>query len=251
MAQQFPSALNPRVGPVDLEFSTYDAAVAAGQDAFATNPLQSALSYFDLRAARKDEDAVALSLSEQSLIIEDAGLIDVLKPEEGETDRSLNMLIDMKREELARQTVMANAREGITSSAAMLGSGLFASLLDPINAAVGFVPLCSDVATARDNVGPVFCPRKGRCSRRCGCDRCRRTAGVLHRARPTSGLHCLRHVCEPGFWHSSRRRVGRRRRLFQRQIVTNRHTKTGCASNRQRHARGAANSFQFSSRAIS
>ena len=141
MAQQFPSALNPRVGPVDLEFSTYDAAVAAGQDAFATNPLQSALSYFDLRAARKDEDAIALSLSEQSLIIEDAGLIDVLKPEEGETDRSLNMLIDMKREELARQTVMANAREGITSSAAMLGSGLFASLLDPINAAVGFVPL--------------------------------------------------------------------------------------------------------------
>lgn len=141
MAQQFPSALNPRVGPVDLEFSTYDAAIAAGQDAFATNPLQSALSYFDLRAARKDEDAIALSLSEQSLIIEDAGLIDVLEPREGETYRSLEMLIAMKREELARKTVMANAREGIVSSTAMLGSGLFTSLLDPINAAVGFVPL--------------------------------------------------------------------------------------------------------------
>ena len=65
----------------------------------------------------------------------------MLEPDEGETLASLDLMIDLKREELARQAVMANVEEGITSSAAMLGSGLFVSMLDPINVASAFVPI--------------------------------------------------------------------------------------------------------------
>ena len=48
MAQEFPSPLNPRAGPIDLTFSRYDAAIAAGQEAAATNPLSSVLTSIDL-----------------------------------------------------------------------------------------------------------------------------------------------------------------------------------------------------------
>ena len=141
MAQQFPSPLNPLPGPIDLEFTTYDAAVAAGQEAFATNPLSSLMTAYDLYSARRNDDAIALPLHEQADVIEEANLTGVLKPDEGETFASLDMMIDLKREELARQSVMANVNEGVLGSAAMLGTGLFVSMLDPINVASAFVPI--------------------------------------------------------------------------------------------------------------
>ena len=141
MAQEFPSPLNPRAGPIDLTFSRYDAAIAAGQEAAATNPLSSVLTSIDLYQARNDDNAPSLSLAEQSSVIEEANLTGMLEPDEGETLASLDLMIDLKREELARQTVMENVEEGITSSAAMLGTGLFVSMLDPINVASAFVPI--------------------------------------------------------------------------------------------------------------
>jgi len=147
MAQRFPQNITSRQGPLNLQYSTSDAMLAAGQAAFVENPSMSLYNYLALSRARNQNLATkygdvsrVLSLEEQQERINSAEMTTDLFPSEGETDESLNLLIDFKREELSRKSVIANAREGLATTTGVLGSSLFASLLDPINVATAFVP---------------------------------------------------------------------------------------------------------------
>ena len=144
MAQQFPSPLLGGFNLITPRASTYDAFIAAGQDAATTNPLASILEWRNLEADRDTESL--LEIDEQERIIDEADLGGFIEPREGETEESLLRIIDLKREELARQTIIANAEQGVMTTAATLGAGLFVSLLDPLNVATAFVPA---VAPAR------------------------------------------------------------------------------------------------------
>ena len=162
MPQRFPSPLSDRIRPIDAQFDISTTSGAAFRDAWETNPFISALTSSELNEARGLGDAVfiinkedkikrrleenpdnypILSLDEQQEQIDSLELTDVLKPEFGETQESLNMIIEMKQEELARQTVMSMGKNGFAAGAANLGAGFAASLFDPLNLAAGFVPL--------------------------------------------------------------------------------------------------------------
>ena len=140
MAQRFPQNITPRQGPVNLQYGTLDAVVAAGREAWAESPTSSIYKFFQLNNARDTDTSRVLSTVEQQERIDSAQLTDQLKPAEGETDASLDLLIDYKREEMSRNLVLANTKEGVITSAATFGGGLFGSLLDPINIGSAFIP---------------------------------------------------------------------------------------------------------------
>ena len=162
MPQQFPSPLSNKIRPFDAQFDISTTAGAAFRDAWETNPFVSALTSSELNEARGLGDAVflinkedkirrrleedpdnypTLSLEEQQEQIDAADLTKALKPEFGETQESLDMIIRMKQEELARQTVISMGKDGFAAGAANIGAGFAASLLDPVNLAAGFVPI--------------------------------------------------------------------------------------------------------------
>ena len=140
MAQRFPQNITPRQGPLNLQYGTLDAVVAAGREAWAESPSSSIYKYFQLNNARDTDTSRVLATVEQQERIDRANLTGQLKPSEGETDASLDLLIDYKREEISRNLVLANAKEGVVTSAATFGGGLFGSMLDPINVGSAFIP---------------------------------------------------------------------------------------------------------------
>ena len=161
MPQRFPSPLSNQIRPFDAQFDISTTAGAAFDDAWETNPFISALTSAELNEARglgykfffNKEDRIRqrleedpdnypiLSLEEQQEQIDAVNLTKVLKPEFGETQESLDMIIRMKQEELARQTVMSMGKGGFAAGVANIGSGFVANLIDPFNLAAGFVPI--------------------------------------------------------------------------------------------------------------
>ncbi len=161
MPQRFPSPLSNQIRPFDAQFDISTTAGAAFDDAWETNPFISALTSAELNEARglgykfffNKEDRIRqrleedpdnypiLSLEEQQEQIDAVNLTKVLKPEFGETQESLDMIIRMKQEELARQTVMSMGKGGFAAGAANIGAGFVANLVDPFNLAAGFVPV--------------------------------------------------------------------------------------------------------------
>ena len=142
-----------------LNFDTGSGLLAVGQDTLATNPLQSFLSSEAVEEARgnrgfferkdfrdilgEDGTGVArgrtyISLEEQSEIIRENQLQNFLKPTFGETRESLDLIIELKKQELTRNFIVANSNVGLTGQ---ISVGLLASLVDPINIGSAFVPI--------------------------------------------------------------------------------------------------------------
>ena len=125
MPQQFPSPLSNRIRPFEAQFDISTTAGAAFRDAWETNPLISMLTSSDLNEARglgsaafiiNKEDKIRrrleedpdnypiLSLEEQKEQIDALDLGEVLKPEFGETQESLDMIIRMMKRIRRRMT---------------------------------------------------------------------------------------------------------------------------------------------------
>ena len=165
MPQQFPNPLSTRVGPLDMQFDLGTSVGASFDDALHFNPTASLFRIGELNVARgvqdrsskinrrldpesfldyggEDPDLVErISVEEQAEVIAEAGLTGLLEPQFGETRESLDLLIDWKRQETARQNVLDNARKGGLTFTAQLGAGLLGSMLDPLNVGSAFVPI--------------------------------------------------------------------------------------------------------------
>ena len=147
MPQQFPNPLSTRVGPLDMQFDLGTSVGASFDDALHFNPTASLFRIGELNVARgvqdrsskinrrldpesfldyggEDPDLVErISVEEQAEVIAEAGLTGLLEPQFGETRESLDLLIDWKRQETARQNVLDNARKGGLTFTAQLGQG--------------------------------------------------------------------------------------------------------------------------------
>lgn len=79
-----------------------------------------------------------LSLDEQQEIFKDNDLTQHLTPQIGETEDSLNIIMEAKREEITRKFIAANSDVGIVGQITI---GLVASVFDPINLGSAFIPV--------------------------------------------------------------------------------------------------------------
>lgn len=62
-------------------------------------------------------------------------------PDDGISQRALDIIIKAKRDELRRQSIMSRGPDGIGAGAARLGTALINSLYDPLNIASAFIPV--------------------------------------------------------------------------------------------------------------
>tara|TARA_R110002020_G_scaffold222465_4_gene431297 strand:- start:2952 stop:4751 length:1800 start_codon:yes stop_codon:yes gene_type:complete len=122
-----------RAGELQPQFHIGDA-----DDAEPTNTPQ---RMFDRLAQRPIREPDIISTDRQDELIAEQKLEGKLTAVEGETEEGLALRVKWKKEELLRASILANSDGDVSTMFAQFGVGLFASLLDPLNVAVGFVPV--------------------------------------------------------------------------------------------------------------
>lgn len=115
---------------------------AAFDAAWARNPASSYLRAVEDEVARFNTDGW-VPAEEARERVAAAGL-PLNIPDEGIGARGLDLLMQRKKEEMRHEQVLSRAPRGILASAATFASGLSASILDPINVAVSFVPVIGE-----------------------------------------------------------------------------------------------------------
>lgn len=122
-----------RAGELQPQFHMGDS-----DDAEPTNTPQ---RIFDRLAQRPVREPDIISIDRQDELIAEQKLEGKLTAVEGETEEGLALRVKWKKEELLRESILANSDGDVSTIFAQFGVGLFASLLDPLNVAVGFVPV--------------------------------------------------------------------------------------------------------------
>lgn len=122
-------------------------------NALETNPVPMFMLSRELNAARERGPTLPADQAQEEA--RRAGVtVDI--PKTGITQDALGILIQRRKDDIARQTLLAR-QEGFLAGAGSFGAGLAGALMDPINAAAGFIPvlggtryagLLADAATA-------------------------------------------------------------------------------------------------------
>lgn len=124
-----------------LDYPAPAGRVIAGafDDALETNPVPMFMLARELNQMRQ----VGPKLSRESALEEAKRRgVDVKVPEDGISALALGMLIDRRQDQAARDLLFAR-REGFVAGAGVFGAGLAGALMDPLNAASGFIPVLS------------------------------------------------------------------------------------------------------------
>jgi len=162
-----------QVSPLDIDSSIPSAMGAAFEQALFENPT-SALNRIrtideseqgefvfgqkGLPSYRREPQSPQLTKQEADNRVNESGL-DIDVPEQGMREETLNIIIGRKREEKERNLILQSAPKSAIPF--VLGSGLAASALDPLNLASGFIPIVGEarytalVAGASSMIGRV------------------------------------------------------------------------------------------------
>lgn len=110
----------------------------AFDDAIETNPVPLFLLSRELNANR---DSPRLEWWEATDQAKKAG-VSVKVPDDGITQAALSILIERRKDQADRDTLFAR-REGTGAAIGTFGAGLAGALMDPLNAAAGYIPVLS------------------------------------------------------------------------------------------------------------
>ncbi len=113
---------------------------AVAADNWNFNPLSSIGTYWDMESARSqalEEDQNRVSRDELNKEYADLGLF--FKQDEFQS--VVDIMVEEKKEERKRQSIIQRGPKGIAVGAAKFATGLAVSLFDPINIAASFIPV--------------------------------------------------------------------------------------------------------------
>lgn len=113
---------------------------AVAADNWNFNPLSSIGTYWDMESARSqaiEEDQNRVSRDELNKEYADLGLF--FKQDEFQS--VVDIMVEEKKEERQRQSIIQRGPKGIAVGAAKFATGLAVSLFDPINIAASFIPV--------------------------------------------------------------------------------------------------------------
>lgn len=113
---------------------------AVAEDNWNFNPLSSIQTYYDLESARssaQEESAVRISRDQLNKEYSDIGLFF----KEDEYQSVVDIMVEKKKEERARQSIIQRGPKGFVPGVAKFATGLGVSLFDPINIASAFIPV--------------------------------------------------------------------------------------------------------------
>lgn len=124
----------------------FDFPAAAGRvisgafdDALETNPVPLFMLSRELNASR----SIGPRLSKADAVdyAKHAG-VEVKVPEDGISQAALSILVERRKDQTARDVLFAR-KEGAAASIGVFGAGFAGALMDPVNAATGFIPILS------------------------------------------------------------------------------------------------------------
>lgn len=138
------SPIGADAGLQDLPSSLGMSVGAAVDDAFTSNPTKVIYDYTKFSRAN---DGPKLDKAEAEGRVKQAG-VSLKVPDAGYSEEALNLLIDRKREEVTRQSILARAPSGIVPSTTRFAASLLTGVLDPLNVAASFVPVVGEARYA-------------------------------------------------------------------------------------------------------
>lgn len=128
--------------------SLLDALGAEAKTAWQFNPLQSTRTLSELatsRAEAREADQIPIPRDDLNKEYADMGLFF----EEDEYQSVVDIMVQAKEEERARQSISQRGPQGFLPGVAKFGVGLGVSLADPINIASAFIPVVSQARMAK------------------------------------------------------------------------------------------------------
>lgn len=132
----------------DLEASAGDVLGATARQTISELPIPSLVRMAELGNAELTGQRLDAASARQR--VADAGLAGRLTVgDDGMTSEALDILIERKRDEIKRQEVLNRAPGGFAIGSAQLGTAFAASLLDPVNIGMAFVPVVGEARYLR------------------------------------------------------------------------------------------------------
>lgn len=132
----------------DLEASAGEVLGATARQTISELPIPSLVRMGELSDAQLTGRRIDSTSARQR--ITDAGLDGRLTVgDEGMTSEALDILIERKRNEIKRQEVLSRSPGGFAMGTAQLGTAFAASLLDPLNVGLAFVPVVGEARYLR------------------------------------------------------------------------------------------------------
>ena len=127
------------------QFSTdlSDVLAETAKDAWKYNPVSSALRLYELNQSR-DVDEPLISFQELNKKYKDSGIFF----EQDEKQSTVDVLVERKKEERNRQSIIQRGPTGVIATTAKFGTAMVASMADPINLAMMFIPVVGQVRFA-------------------------------------------------------------------------------------------------------
>tara|TARA_R110000850_G_scaffold35596_10_gene94772 strand:+ start:499 stop:1704 length:1206 start_codon:yes stop_codon:yes gene_type:complete len=125
------------VGYDYYETSFGDAMGAVASETWARNPLSSLSSLYELRTAEEKKESPLVPRNDLNKEYSNLGLFF----EEDEYQSVVDIMVEEKNLERARQDIINRGPQGVGTGVAKFGVGLGVSMLDPINLASAFIPV--------------------------------------------------------------------------------------------------------------
>ena len=127
------------------QFSTdlSDVLAETAKDAWKYNPVSSAMRLYELNQSR-DVDEPLISFQELNKKYKNSGIFF----EQDEKQSTVDVLVERKKEERDRQSIIQRGPTGAIATTAKFGTAMVASMADPINLAMMFIPVVGQVRFA-------------------------------------------------------------------------------------------------------
>ncbi len=121
---------------------------AVAEETFVRNPIASALRATDMTyepssRGRIVKQSPLIPAEDARKKIKDLNL-DLTVPDTGIEEESLNSLIELKKDEVVRQSIIARGPTDLYSTVAKFGVSLGVSAMDPLNIASAFIPVIGE-----------------------------------------------------------------------------------------------------------
>ena len=127
------------------QFSTdlSDVLAETAKDAWKYNPVSSSLRLYELNQSRNVDEPL-IPFQELNKKYKDSGIFF----EQDEKQSTVDILVERKKEERNRQSIIQRGPTGVLPTVAKFGTAMVASVADPINLAMMFIPVVGQVRFA-------------------------------------------------------------------------------------------------------
>lgn len=113
-----------------------DVLIETAKDAWKYNPVSSALRLYELEQSRNVDEEL-IPFEELNRKYKDSGIFF----EQDEKKSTVDILVERKKEEKYRQSIIHRGPRGFVAGTAKFGTAMVASMADPINLAMMFIPI--------------------------------------------------------------------------------------------------------------